>query len=140
MPILRGPDSILTKNLTETEKNLGVDLKINQNGDLELNNFNDFKLIAGVQNAAQAVFLKLNIEPKGLLYHPEIGTDLRIGEKITDAFSIKTQILKSLNQDERFENIDTNVKILGSTVLVDLRVSIVNTGIQVPLQFVTLNG
>ncbi len=134
-PILRGPDSVLTRNLTELEKNLGVDLKINKNGDLELNNLNDLKLVAGVENAAQAVFIKLNVEPASLLYHPQIGTDLQVGSKVKDAFLIKTQILRSLSQDERFDNIDALVRILGDVVVVDLRVGIANTGIQVPLQF-----
>lgn len=137
MPIFRGPESVITKNLTELEKSLGVDLKINKNGDLELDNLSDVKLVAGVQNAAQAVFLKLNIEPGGLLYHPEIGTSLQVGEKTKSAFTIKTQILKSLSKDERFDNINTNVSILGDVVLVDLRVSLANTGLEIPLQFST---
>lgn len=135
MAIVRKPDSVLTKNLSEIEKNLGVDLKIGPTGDLELNNLNDFKLVAGVQNAAQAIFTKLSIEPGSLIYHPDLGTDLKIGEKIKDAFTIKTQILKSLSKDPRFDNINSFVTILGSAVVVDLRVSIANTGIEVPLQF-----
>lgn len=135
MPILRGPESVITKDMSELEKSLGVDLKINKDGDLELNNLNDIKLVAGAPNAAQAIFLKLNIEPGGLLYHPEIGTNLQVGEKTKSAFSIKTQILRSLSKDERFDNIDASVSILGDVVLVDLRVSLANTGIEVPLQF-----
>src|SRR5690242_13487832 len=123
MAILRGRDSALTKNLTEVEKQLGVDLKINGDGDLELNNLNDIKLVAGAQNAAQAIFIKLNVEPGSLLYHPAIGTDLQIGQKTKDAFMIKTQILRSLTQDSRFDNVDATVQVLGDAVLVDLRVS-----------------
>ena len=78
MTILRGKDSFITKNLTELERNLGVDLKLTSDGDLELSNLNDIKLIAGAENAAQAVFIKLNVEPGSLLYHPEIGTDLQV--------------------------------------------------------------
>ena len=54
MPILRGPENALTKGMTELEKSLGVDLKVNPDGDLELNNLNDFSLVSGAQNAAQA--------------------------------------------------------------------------------------
>lgn len=135
--ILRGPDSVLTRNLSELEKNLGVDLKINKDGDLELNNLNDLKLVAGVQNAAQAIFIRLNVEPGSLLYHPDIGTNLQIGEKTRDAFQIKTQIIKSLTSDDRFEDVDALVRVLGDVILVDLRVALANTGIAVPLQFST---
>lgn len=135
MPILRGPENALTKGLSELEKSLGVDLKINKDGDLELNNLNDFKLVAGTQNAAQAVYLKLNIEPGGLVYHPELGTSLQIGEKTKNAIEIKAQILKSLSKDPRFDNVDAKVQVLGDVILVDLRVTLANTGIEVPLQF-----
>jgi len=135
MPILRGPENSLTKGMTELEKSLGVDLKINQDGDLELNNLNDFKLVASVQNAAQAVYLKLNIEPGGLIYHPELGTSLQIGEKTKNAIEIKAQILKSLAKDPRFDSVDAKIQVLGDVILVDLRVTLANTGIEVPLQF-----
>jgi hypothetical protein len=133
--ILRGPDTPITQGLSELEKSLGVDLKINKDGDLELNNLNDIKLIAGVDNAAQAIFLKLNLEPGSLLYHPEIGTDLQVGSKTKNALDIKVQIIRSLSLDERFENVDAFIKVLGDVVLVDLKVSLANTGIEVPLQF-----
>lgn len=135
MAILRGPENSLTKNMTELEKSLGVDLKINEDGDLELNNLNDVSLIAGVQNAAQAVYLKLRIEPGGLVYHPAIGTSLQVGEKTKNAFEIKSQIIKSLSKDARFDSVDAKVQVLGDVVLVDLRVTLANTGIEVPLQF-----
>lgn len=134
--IIRGKEFPITKNLTESEKQLGVDLKINKDGDLELNNLGDFKLVAGGSNAAQAVVIKLNVEPGGLVYHPSIGTDLQIGEKTKDAFTIKTQIIKSLSQDPRFENVDVKIQISGDVVFVSVRLTIKNTGIQVPFQFV----
>jgi len=137
MTILRGKDSFITKNLTELERNLGVDLKLTSDGDLELSNLNDIKLIAGAENAAQAVFIKLNVEPGSLLYHPEIGTDLQVGQKTKDAFMIKTQILRSISQDSRFDDVDSVVQVLGDVVLVDLKVSIANTGIGIPFQFST---
>ena len=135
--ILRGPVTPITKNLTELEKSLGVDLKVNQDGDLELNNLNDMKLIAGAPNAAQAVFVKLNVEPGGLVYHPELGTSLQVGSKTKNALEIKTQIIRSLSKDERFSNVDVTVRVLGDIVLVDLKVTLANTGIEVPLQFAT---
>lgn len=136
--IIRGREFAITKNLTEAEKQLGVDLKLNKDGDLELNNLNDFKLIAGGANAAQAATIKLNIEPGGLVYHPGIGTDLRIGDKTKDAFLIKTQVIKSLSQDPRFENVDAKVQVNGDAIFVTVRLTIANTGIEVPFQFVAV--
>lgn len=133
--ILRKPDSNITKSLTEAEKALGVDIKLTPDGDLELSNLNDFKLIAGGQNAAQAAILKLFIEPGGLLYHPEIGTDLQIGEKTVNAFEIQAQVIRSLSQDPRFENVNAQVTIDGNTIFLDIRITLTGTGVEVPLQF-----
>ena len=135
MAILRGPENALTKNLSELEKSLGVDLKINQDGDLEMNNLNDLKLVIGAANAAQAVFIKLNVEPGGLVYHPELGTSLQIGNKTKNAFEIKAQILQSLTKDDRFDNVDVTVQVQGDIILVNLRVTLANTGLEVPLAF-----
>lgn len=137
MPIFRSPVNETIKNLTEFERSLGVDLKITKDGDLELNNLNDINLSIGVANASQAIFIKLSIEPGALLYHPDIGTDLQIGGKTKNAFIIKTQILRSLIKDERFSSVDANVTVLGDVVLNDLRVTLANTGIEVPFQFAT---
>jgi hypothetical protein len=133
--LIRNKEYNITKDLSEVEKNLGVDLKISQDGDLEISNLKDLKLIAGGQNAAQAVRLKLEIEPGGLVYHPEIGTNLRIGEKTLSAFEIKMQILNSLSTDPRFDKVFVNVSVFGGTIVVDMRVTLSNTGIEVPLQF-----
>lgn len=133
--ILRKPSNKVTENLTESEKALGVDLKLTSEGDLEINNLNDFKLVAGGQNAAQAAILKLFIEPGGLLYHPQIGTDLQIGEKTTNAFELQTQVIRSLSQDPRFENVNAVITVEGNTIFVDVRITLTGTGIEVPLQF-----
>jgi len=137
MSILRGPDNHLTKTMTEFEKSLGVDLKLTPDGDLELSNLNDIKLVSGAANAAQAIFIKLNIEPGALVYHPDIGTNLQVGNKTKNALAIKVQVLNSLLKDPRFSNVDANINVLGDIVLVDLRVTLANTGIEVPLQFAT---
>lgn len=134
--IIRGKEFALTRHLTEAEKQLGVDLKLTNDGDLELNNLGDFKLVSGGANAAQAASIKLGVEPGGLVYHPNIGTDLQIGGKTKNAFLIKTQVIKSLSQDPRFENVDAKVTVIGDITVIDVRISLKNSGIQVPLQFV----
>jgi len=135
MPTITNIESQITKSLTQTEKDLGVDLKLSDGGDLILNNTNDFVLIAGGANAAQAIKIQLAIEPGSLLYHPSLGTGLSIGTKTVDAFEIKTQILRSLSKDTRFEEVNAKVKIDGSAALITLKVRIKNTDKQIPLQF-----
>lgn len=135
MPILQGPENALTKHLTDFEKKLGVDLKITPDGDLELNNLNDFSVTFGAANAAQAAFIKLTIEPGSLLYHPEIGTGLDIGSKTRSALTIKTQLLKSFAGDDRFDSVDSRITVFGSTYIVDTAITLAGSGIQIPLQF-----
>ncbi len=139
MPILRGPENPATRDLTEAEKQLGVDLRVDKDGDLVLNNLNDFELIAGGANAGQAVRLALQIEPGGLVYHPSKGTDLQIGEKTKDAFLLKSQIIKSIIQDARVEDVKVTVQVNGGTIFVQLFVGLVNTGLLIPLEFVITN-
>lgn len=133
--VINKPLSKININLSEVERQLGVDLKLTPEGDLELNNLNDFKLISGVANAAQAIVLKLFTEPGGLTYHPEIGTDLKIGEKTVSVLDIQTQIIRSLSQDQRFTNVRATVTIDGQTIFVDIKLILINTGEEVPLKF-----
>lgn len=135
MPILKGPITTINKDLSQAERDLGVDLKLTGDNDLQVNNFGDIDLIAGVQNAAQVVKVRLGIEPGGLLFHPDIGTDLLIGEKTKNAFEIKTQIIRSLIRDDRFDNVDVDVTVNGGYIFVDLRVKLVIMDLEVPLQF-----
>ncbi len=135
---IRGAEFPITASLTEAEKQLGVDLQLTKNNDLDLDNLQDFKLTSGGANLGQAVKIRLGIEPRGLQYHPNIGTDLQIGEKVKSAFLIKTQILRSLSSDPRLESVDVNVTVLGSIVIIDIRIEPKNTGVEVPLKFVTL--
>ena len=133
--VIRGKEFNITKNLNEYEKNLGVDLKITKEGDLEISNLKDFKLIAGAENAGQAIFIKMGIEPGGLIYHPAIGANLQIGEKTKNPFEIRAAILKSLSTDPRFTNNQVRVTIDGNTVIIDLQTTLINTGVSVPLKF-----
>lgn len=133
--IIRSKEYALTAGLSESEKELGVDLQLNADGDLVLNNSGDFNLILGASNAGQAIRIKLSIQPGGLVYHPSIGTNLQIGEKTKSAFAIKTQILTSLLKDPRFSNVDANVIVNGNVIIVRLLVTLANSGLEVPLQF-----
>lgn len=137
MPIISNVDSNITKNLSQAEKELGVDLKLTKDGDLEISNLKDFKLVAGGANAAQAIFINLGLEPKSLLQHPELGVSLGIGDKNKSAFEIKTQILRSLRKNPKFAEVEVNVTILGNTVVNEIRVRLINTDVTIPLKFLS---
>lgn len=134
MGVLRNKQYNITKGLSQTEKDLGVDLKINVDGDLEVSNLKDLKLVAGAQNAAQALRLKVEIEKGSLPFHPTLGADLQIGEKTKDAFAIKTSLLSSILADPRFDSARVNVSALGSIYVLDIFVVLKNTDLEVPVQ------
>jgi hypothetical protein len=134
MGVLRNKQYNITKGLSQTEKDLGVDLKINADGDLEMSNLKDLKLTAGAENAAQALRIKLEVEQGSIPFHPGIGTNLQIGEKTKDAFAIKTSALNSILADSRFESARVNVSVSGGTYILDIFVRLRNTDLEVPVQ------
>lgn len=93
------------------EKKAGIDLYIDENGDINFNNNGDLELSYGLENAVQAVKLKLVTELGSLRYHPEYGLVNVSGTNNSDIDSIKAQIIESLVQqieaDSRFSNIET---------------------------------
>ena len=134
MSVTQNKQYNITKGMSQTEKDMGVDLELNADGDLKMSNLKDLKLVAGVNNAAQALSLKLNIEKGSLPYHPSIGTQLQIGEKTKDAFQIKTTVLNSILQDPRFASARVNVTVQGGIYILDIFVRLKNTDSEVPLQ------
>lgn len=132
--IIKNKQYNITKDMSYTEKELGVDLEIGPNGDLKMSNLKDFKLIAGASNAAQALRLKLEIERGSLLYHPNIGSSLQIGDKTKDAFLIKTSVLTSILTDPRFVSARVNVTVEGGVYILDISVKIKNIDQEVPIQ------
>lgn len=139
MSVIKNKQYNITKGMTQTEKDMGVDLELNADGDLKMSNLKDLKLVAGVNNAAQALRLKLEIERGSLPYHPAIGTQLQIGEKTKDAFLIKTSILNSILLDVRFSAARVNVTIQGGIYILDIYVTLKNTDNEVPLQLALVN-
>lgn len=125
------------RNLTETEKRLGIDFKLSEDFDFILNNNNDFEVITGGNNVGQAIRIKFNLTKGDLKYHKNIGIGLPIGEKITNADKLYDEIVNTILQDPRFEKInDFNLMIDGSTIVVKLNLSVVESSTPVPL---TLN-
>lgn len=139
MSVLQNKQYNITKGLSQTERDMGVDLAIDSSGDLQLSNLKDFKLVAGVNNAAQALRLKLEIERGSLPYHPTLGTNLQIGEKTKNAFEIKISVLNSILLDPRFSSARVNVTVQGGVYILDIFVSLKNTDGEIPLQLALVN-
>ena len=139
MTILNNKEQNITKDLPFSEKKMGVDLKITGINDLELNNVQDFSLIAGVNNVAQAAGIKLKTEVKGNRYHPLIGVDYPVGSKTSSAISLRFDIIRSLRQDDRFDVVDVFVGIDGNVYFININLRVLNNDINIPLQFVAQN-
>ena len=123
----------ITQGFNETEKNLGVDIKVNQDFDFILVN-NDFRLIAGGNNAGQAVIIKIALEKGSLKYHPQIGVGLSIGEKLRNGEDIRDDLINSILSDSRFTGIkNLSFSITGSTVNIGLDLLVRNLLTPVPL-------
>ncbi len=127
----------ISEDLTETERNLGVDVKVKLNDgtfDFIMNSNNDFELVASGDNAGQAVIIRLGLEKGSLKYHPEIGVGLRIGEKIRQGVDVRDDIVNSILSDSRFINIkNLNFTTQGGTISISLDLVVKHLLTPVPL-------
>jgi len=103
--VLQNKQYNITRFFNFAEKNLGVDLRLNADGDLILTNASDFSLVAGVENLVQAIGIRLLLERGSLKRHPSVGTNLQIGSKTTNIAELRDQIVGSLATDPRIESI-----------------------------------
>lgn len=120
----RGPrDNPIVNGLSSSEKSLGVDLKITEEGDLLLTSSGDFAAASGSENGAQAIVLKLLYEKGELKKHKEIGTQLKVGGKVPSAAAIRSQVATSLLQDERIRDVkNINIRQVNSSLEVSFDV------------------
>lgn len=125
----------INKNLTQLEKNLGIDLALSNSFDLILNNNGDFKLSYGLLNARQAIRILINTERGELKYHPQFGIGIKPGEKNTfDANDIYDDISQAILSDPRFSNFtDPSIIIEGSSIIINGNINIANSNISAPL-------
>lgn len=131
----KGKEINAIKDLNEVQRSLGVDLKVTPDFDLALGNNDDLQIVAGTDNMAQAVFLKLVYEKGDVLSAPEIGVGLSVGSKIRSLSDIKDAVVSSLLQDPRIENItDLAINRQGSTVALTFNLHIKRVDIPVPVR------
>lgn len=128
--------SKLTAGMTPAEKFMGVDLKLSPDSDLIINNVNDFDLIAGYNNAGQAVRIKLNLEKGSLITDPELGVGIGTGEKITLSLSeIVDDFTGSILQDPRFSDAKvTKAARIGGTLELSMNVMISKLNQPIPVK------
>lgn len=107
MGIRSAKDYNVTNGMTESEKALGVDLRLDDNNDIALTNTGDLDVHAGMTNYAQAIIIRMSLEPRSLKRHPSIGVDLKIGEKArTNRINqVRDQIIRSISSDSRTESV-----------------------------------
>ena len=131
-----GADNALTRGLSQVEKNLGVDLRLDgETYDLILTNAGDLQAIAGAGNMAQAVLTRLRYEKGELLTNPQIGVGLVVGTKARDLNSIRDDIIRSLKQDPRIEDLeDFTVIRVGPELRLRFRVRIKQVDQPIPLE------
>ncbi len=134
--IPKSKDILITSELNATEKNMGVDIEIDKNFDFVLDSNNDFGLVSGGKNAAQALILKISLEKGSLKYHPSIGVGLNIGENIRNGMDIRDDITQSILSDPRFENIkDLSFITNNNTVEIKLNVIMKFLRESIPVSF-----
>jgi hypothetical protein len=132
----------------EDEKKAGIDLAISNNGELLFDTNGDIKLSYGIDNAIQAIKLKLITELGSLRYHPEFGLVSVIGQTNQDVASIRSLLVESINRqvqlDSRFdrvENISVDYLVNGAdnnsvaAFVINLSVKMAGGGQVIPISF-----
>lgn len=94
----------------EDEKRAKVDLAIDESGDLTFTTNGDVKLSYGLDNAIQAIKLKIVTELGSLRYHPGYGLVNVIGNKNNNIDGLRDLLTQSINTqiqaDSRFDRIE----------------------------------
>lgn len=94
----------------DDEKRTKVDLALDDSGDLTFTTNGDVKLSYGIDNAIQAIKLKIVTELGSLRYHPTFGLVNVIGTRnsnIDDVRELLTQsILSQVQSDSRFDRVE----------------------------------
>ena len=135
------------KSKKEDEKQAGIDLAVDDNGDIIFAANGDLSLSYGVANALQALKFKMLTEQGTLNRHSEEGIISVLGSTTTDTSTIKERLVESIRgaveADRRFSaveqiNVSTLTNNNASGFLVQLVVRLAGTNTAVPISF-TIN-
>lgn len=133
-------------NAAEDEKQTLIDLAVNESGDLIISPNGDLKLSYGLDNAIQALKLRLSTELGTSRMHPTYGIIDSTGNKNNDLDSAQTSLTQSIisqiQSDPRFERVETfsidydNAGTTASKVNVNMSVRLAGGGGKViPISF-----
>lgn len=125
----------LTSGMSELEKSLGVDFKLDSNFDLVLSSSGDFELIAGSDNMAQGTVLKLSYEPGDVMLYPQLGSGIQVGKKFPPIQDLSDRITNSLLQDQRVHRVaDLSLRREGSSLYVSFDLYVKQIDIPIPVK------
>lgn len=98
------------KSSTEDERRAKVDLFMTDDRDLNFTSSGDLQLAYGLQNAAQAIVIKMEVERGTLPRHPDFGLVNVKGELTNNTTGLQAMLSKSITQqvesDPRFERLE----------------------------------
>ena len=95
----------VTDHMTTAEKELGVDLALSPEGDIDLSS-GDARLIGGKDNLIQGLFLKLAYDLGDVLSDETIGAGSLIGEKQVNALEVRDRVANTIERDPRITSIN----------------------------------
>lgn len=137
----------MTKSAAD-ERRAKIDLAIDDNGEINFNTNGDLKLSYGLENAIQAIKLKMITELGTLRYHPTFGLVNIVGTKNENIDDLKALLIDSINKqieaDSRFdrvENIDVRYLADGGTnqavaaISITLSVRLAGGSTVIPISF-----
>jgi hypothetical protein len=128
------------------EKNAKIDLSITEDGDITFSSNGDLRLSYGLDNAIQALKLKIITELGSLPYHKNFGLLSVVGESTRDIGEIKQKLVENVvNQvetDPRFDRVEqiSVDNILGdndgaSGVTMSIVVKMAGSDTKIPISF-----
>jgi hypothetical protein len=127
----------LYDRLSNAEKTFKIDLAVDDDGDLRISGDGDIKRSYGYDNAVQAIKLALSVEKGELERHPGYGVGIPVGSRNSDLSiqEIDNLVRQQITSDPRFSDSQTQVRVDGSVV----RIEVVATGAEgtglIPLEF-----
>lgn len=129
------PSHLIEDDLTRISK---IDWLITDDGDLAINQLGEFRLSNGLTNLVQALKLKVKTKKNTLLRHLDYGFGIDHGISIADIErgDLINEMNKAIEDDPRFSTIERiDVRILGSTLTIDMAVNVANGSGVVPISF-----
>lgn len=126
---------------SEDEKRAGVDLMMGDDGDIVFGSTGDLQITYGIENALQAVKLKVLSERGQSKRHANYGLPSVMGEKERDPNFIKQVLINGVSEmidaDPRFDRIEQIDLQKGdkNDIRIGLVVRMAGTGTLVPLSF-----